>query len=315
MKNTGEIYPVWRTVSLSTLFALRSWYYYLGESAEAFNLLLKPNAFAFTGRTSIWFQLLHPPLWLAIGLGLFGARMYFARSKLGDLQTHLNRGWIILPFLLLSGWLVAPSDFGAAHGSFLRMRLLLFALMSMIPVLKLNSRHVCVWLGAAVLLVAVVLQSAFVWDYALTSNRIASIFMAATPAVGTGKRIGTLQLDLPRRFSMPLLPHIDSMLGIGTGNIVWHNYEANQYYFPVIYRNALGRYLGQELSRLETIDLTSFNAVSHITRWTDLLTAYHDAIDTLVVWGVDQRLDALHTRWYDPEPVFQEEELRVFQHR
>jgi len=40
--------------------------------------------------------------------------------------------------------------------------------------------------------------------------------------------------------SNPLL-HADNLLGIGTGNIIWNNYETRYYYFPVQFRPEVAR--------------------------------------------------------------------------
>jgi hypothetical protein len=48
--------------------------------------------------------------------------------------------------------------------------------------------------------------------------------------------------------------HADALLGIGTGNIVWNNYAATEYYFPVKYRDERGRFLTNMFKRTVNVN-------------------------------------------------------------
>jgi hypothetical protein len=189
---------------------------------------------------------------------------------------------------------VAPEAMGEGHGKVIPMRFLPLALIAIVPVV-VDSRHWWGWIGAGALAVAVTMQSAVVWEAALTSNRLASAFIAAIPFVGTGRPIGTLAIDMP-----PAIPpqrrtilhrHLDSLLGIGTGNLIWHNYEAVQYFFPVQVHNTIYRDMMQMFTDLERIRSTAPNIEHLIDRWARLLADHHSKIDVLVVWGADLRFD------------------------
>ena len=259
------------------------------------------------------------PLWLAIGgLALVLGTLLASRHQANPpLRTY--RGWIVLACCLAIGWAVAPEGLGEQHGRVIPMRFLPLALIAIVPVVVVDSRHVWGWVGAGALAVAVIMQSSVIWEVALTSDRQASAFAEAIPSVATGRRIGTLAIDIP-----PAIPpqrravlnrHLDSLLGIGTGNLVWHNYEVVQYYFPVQIRHTIERDITQTFHDLNRIRSKDPNIEHLIDRWARLLADHHQKIDMLVVWGADPRFDQINRQWYGPEPVFQRGDLRVFSRR
>ena len=80
-----------------------------------------------------------------------------------------------------------------------------------------------------------------VWDYALYCKHTTKQFIEAKEIAGRGERIAPLLTGIRSRFRPNPLMHADSWLGIGTGNILWSNYEARYYYFPVQFRPGLDR--------------------------------------------------------------------------
>jgi hypothetical protein len=309
MQTTGEVYPVWYLPT--DRWSIRGWYHYM-EGANPLNLL-EARAFPFVDWTSAWFRLLHSSLWVAVGLLLLVIGTLFTRSHQGESPTRMYRGWIILTLVLALGWVVGPSHLGMAHGGSLRERSLLLALLALIPLLRPDPKRLHSWIGAGALVAALATQSGIVWECALISNRSINLFMEAQPAVGTEKRIGTLRLTRPSRCMSNAVLHADALLGIGTGNIVWNNYEALHYYFPVKYRDERGPLFTVMFG--PRADVSVPDAHERIDRWTRLLIEHHHAIDTFVVWGTHPGLDAMITQWYGPEPVFHRGDLRVFQHR
>jgi hypothetical protein len=312
----SDVQPKWRALPRH-YWSLQGWLRYLGRD-DPF-AILPANPLPLVEWASPWFYLLHPSLWLTIGVLALILGTLFAYLNEGRSPLRPYRGWIALAFCLLIGWVVAPHHLGEEHGGLLPVRFLPLALIAIAPVLTVDSKHVWGWAGAGALAVAVTMQSAVIWDVALTSNRFTSAFIEAIPAVGTGKRIGTLAIDMPRVISsrgkiFPFI-HMDSLLGIGTGNIVWHNYEAVQYFFPVQIRHTIEREITQTFTDLERIESKAPNIEHLVDRWARLLADHHHKIDVLVVWGADPRFDQINQQWYGPEPVFQRGDLRVFSRR
>ena len=167
-------------------------------------------------------------------------------------------------------------------------------------------------LAGLALAVAVVGQSAFVWDYAVRSDRLASAFLRAGPAVGRGQRVGTLLVGIRGDYRPNPLLHADNLLGLGTGNVIWSNYETRFYYFPVQVRPEVRHPSSFEFEVVAILEGPG-NAKVRADRWGRLLAEHHDAIDVLVVWGSDPALDALNDRWF--RTVYREDPVRVLRRR
>ena len=91
--------------------------------------------------------------------------------------------------------------------------------------------------------------------------------------------------------------HADNLLGLATGNVVWNNYETRFYYFPVHFRSGLSRPDPEEMEAVNIADNPGA-ADARASRWERLLREHLDAIDVLVVFGRDPRLDAINARWF-----------------
>ncbi|MHC5544321.1 hypothetical protein ACYOEI_39335, partial [Singulisphaera rosea] len=219
-----------------------------------------------------------------------------------NLRSDDRRGWAILAALLMLGGLLGPDTLGASHGHYLPQRIVLFGLVALVPFLNLELKG---WtsIGCVVaLILAVTVQSGFVWEYAVASNNVASDVMAAKGAVGKGQRNETL-LNLTRgRFRANPVLHADNLLGIGTGNIVWSNYETRYYYFPVQFLKDEGKRPGA--ADLEWIALHDMpmDAEERVSRWASLIGTHLDEIDMVVAWGDDTEFVRVNRRWFE-DPV------------
>jgi hypothetical protein len=107
------------------------------------------------------------------------------------------------------------------------------------------------------------------------------------------------------------LLHADCLLGLGTGNIIWSNYETRHYYFPVQFHAGLDRPDAGELEAIALQDDPA-DASARADHWEQLLSNDHAAIDVLVVWGNEPRLDAISARWF--HPVATDGPLRILRH-
>lgn len=320
MQAGGEARPNW--VISPTSWSLRTWLSHLITSDPL--RLSRIRTFPFVEWQSFWFNLVSPTSLFVAAVVLFVAATIFSQRQRGEPGAKTYRAWLILAFLFFVIYYLGPSDFGAQHGLLLRERIILLGLVCLVPVLNLDLRRWSVRLGAAALVAAAAVQIASVWDYALTSNRVVSNFMEAQPHAGTRQRIKTfLVIDyrdpgLYNRFRVDPLLNIENMLGIGTSNIIWNNYEVINYYFPVKYRHDSDRAHARktfEVRRLVFPDLSDEVNDERLAKWAQILPATHDQIDVLVVWGADPRADAINAPWFGTEPIFQRGHVRVFRHR
>jgi hypothetical protein len=230
------------------------------------------------------------------------------RTSAGDGQEPLalgkapddRRGWLILAALFLVGGIVGPDSFGPEHGEFLPQRLLLLGFVALVPVFDADlSRRTGKFL-LAVIVVAVSLQAAIVWDYAIYSNATAGQIIKAGKLVGRDQRVVTLLVSSRGRFRANPLLHAEDWLGVDTGNVIWNNYEAVHYYFPVQFRRVFEGPHPGDLERI-SIDEDTENKAGRLRDWEDVLTTHASSIDVVLFWKNDPELETITKRWFAAE--------------
>jgi len=298
----GGMEPIWTHVTWPPSFA--SWYAQIGwvDPISLASRLMIP----FRETVSFWNILLTPVLWLAVALLFAGV------ATLRGHWVPERRCWLILALLLLVGGLIGPDTLGVNHGNYLQQRITLLGLVALVPCLAFEAEGF-LRLGYTLALTgAVAVQSAFVWDYAFVSNRTAGVFLRARPEVGRDQKVATLLLQTRSKFRANPIWHADNLLGIGTGNIIWNNYETRHYYFPVQFDERRKHPSSAEMERIATLDAPQ-DALERQQAWTSLLFDHHAAIDTLVVWGEDPAFTIINERWFQFERSWGK--LRIFRRR
>jgi hypothetical protein len=269
--------------------------------------LAQKGAIPFTGVNSRPFVVLAPVVLLALGLALAVADAWRVRCGGGGGRA----GWWALAGALGAGGLVAPDTLGEAHGHYLPQRLALLGLAALVPVVRLDAGTRLGRAAAAALAAALALQTAAVWDYAQTCERTAGRVFRAAPAVGTGRRVATLLAGIRTRFRANPLLHADCALGVGTDNVIWADYEARLYYFPVRFRDDPDRRPdARELEEIALMDDPAL-APARALRWARLLGTHADVIDVVVSWGTDPALDAV-TEAAGYAPVYEDGPVKVW---
>ncbi|HWE39741.1 MAG TPA: hypothetical protein VG406_24540 [Isosphaeraceae bacterium] len=303
MRRGGSIAPVWGHLVDPT--SPGSWQSQLGW-VDPISLGSKVIA-PFVAETSPWFAWLVPALWLAVALGIETVGTIRRRRRVDPL-----RGWGLLALLLIVGGLVMPDTLGASHGNYLPQRVVLLGLLALVPYLEPTISRPCGRLAMTSLLLALGLQSAFVWDYARTSDRLVSPVLRAVPAIGRGDRVASLLVGIRGRYRANPLLHVDSLLGLEADPILWGNYETTHYYFPVqVLPDAAGP-SAWDLEQLALLDSPG-DAPARARLWRRLLSAHHARIDTLLILGPTPDLDPIHARWF--RPVSKDGPVRVLRHR
>ncbi len=269
------------------------------------------TALPFTDRTGAAFLAFSPILWAVGGAALLVAGGLLASGG-RTRESGERRAWLGLSAVLWLAAIFGPESLGPGHGDYLSQRISLLGLVAAVPAIGPPSRS---WLGragAAAMLVALALQSASVWDYGLFSERTAGRIAGAAPRVGSGRRVATLLADLTTRFRVNPMLHADCWLGV-SGNIVWTNYEARHYYFPVHFREGLDRPDSWDLQEIALLGTDPRTAERRRLWWERVLDEHHDAIDVLLVWKEAPDLDAVTARWF--APVEREGDVRIFRPR
>lgn len=305
MRGGGAVEPLW--MEMKNPWSLGSWKAQLGwiDPITLGSRFLAPGVSS--PRPS--FLPLTPALWLALGLAL----LLIAARRHGDRPgSGPRRGWWILAGLLLIGGLIGPDTLGENHGNYLALRVLLLGLAALVMAVDLGrsppgsegdrSRRPARAAAVAALAVAVALQGAFVWDYALRSQRLVDDFVQAGRLLGDRDRVGTLLLSLRQPYRSNPLLHADNLLGPGSRRVLWNNYETAHYYFPVQVRRDVPHPPPLAFERISILDDPAA-APARAAAWSSLLEAHHDRIDVVVVRGDDDpdgRLDAITARWFQP---------------
>jgi len=256
--------------------------------------------------------------WTVAGLILLLAAAVANHKSEKSPAASTTRGWVLLSGFLIVCGLLGPSDLGEAHGGMLRERILLLGFATLIPIMKarltpLRGTTLIAAVGLGALMVACVLQVAAVWSYARTSNRSAGEFMEAKPFIGTGQRVAVLIVE-PETICEPKpLLHVADLLGIETGNVMWNNYRPGLYYFPVQFRDVGNR----DLFYVRGIPEFTYQRIEQqdLDDWGDLLSDIEARTDELVVWTRNAELDDIDSEWLDDDPVFENDNVRVFRHR
>jgi hypothetical protein len=334
--DSGGLRATWK--GLSSFWSVRDWLM-RWQSIETLQLSGR-KLLPFSSLTASWHILLSPTFLTACGICLLvvatGLVLRRNWASTGQVWFQTQRGWIVLTLLLLLGCAFSPDEFGARHGGYLRQRLLLFALITLLPLLRFDLKTHAARLGQGLLVGACVFQVLWVWDYAVSVNRMAGEFLLARQALESqalsGQFIGTILLPERRapnapklyeraaeetRYSTRPLLHLDDLLGVGTGHVVWNNYQAAQYFFPVKYQDQAATELARSLDNLnKRSPPSSAEAAAHyFRRWLRLFECTHQRIGTLVIWGTAPELEAQLWQWYVPEPVYAAGRVRIFRHR
>ena len=289
--------------------------------------LSKKDVLPFTERTSAVFAAFAPVAWLCLAVlcllvGCIAASLA-GKSRVAESQPLMEQPapaqrvasrqtrsvWLFYGVLMLLGGVLGPDSLGSGHGQYLPQRLVLLGLAALVPALDIRLATRWGRLAACCLVVAIGLQTVIVWDYALHCKHTAAQFAGAGDLVGRDQRIAPLLTGIRSRFRANPLLHADSWLGVGTGNILWSNYEARYYYFPVQFRPGLDR---ADPEDFELLSLRSDPRPGEtcVRLWEQILSRHGRSIDRVVAWKSDPLLDAITGRWYDL--VAERGDVRVF---
>jgi hypothetical protein len=303
-RSGGGLEPVWQHLEASpwspSSWAAQLWWV---DPITLAGKTFRP----FDAAPSMLNGLISPAVWTIAAVGLLAVTTGWKRT--GD-----RRGWLALACLLLLGGLLGPDTLGVKHGHYLPQRVALLGLVALVPWLDLGTGRWSSRLATSLLGFALLVQSAFVWDYALDCRDRLGQFAKAGPAIGSAKRVGTLLVGIKPRFRSNPMLHADCMFGVVADNVVWNNYETTHYYFPVKVRPGLDHPPAQAFEEVALLDGPE-EAPERARRWEDLLTNHAEAIDVIVEWSPkpDPSLDSINTRWY--EPTFVDGPVRVWTRR
>jgi hypothetical protein len=321
MKNSGEAGFQW--VHPANDWSLGGWLQYFQFAdfisisfKSSFGIFLISTDCPFVEETATRYALLMPSLWALLGIILLTVITLSGRVTKEKLLNHPYRGWILLILCLMAVALFGPSRIGT--GSLLRERLWLLATAALIPLLRFNLKNSRAQFALLFLALALLLQTAFVWHYALLSNRTSSAFMEAGNHIEPGKRITVVVADIGTHYLINPFPIIANQLGVSRDNVVWNNLGPSYYYFPVAFQNQQHQDTAKKITRMSELFYTAKaeeTATRNPQQWEKEFGEALDKTDVLVIWGAAPWFDAMNAKLYHPELIFEKGGLRVFKHK
>ena len=282
----GPMRPEW--VFLKTPFSPRSWLEQFGWvdpitiAAKVYrpfsDVPWKPNGLA------------APVVWLVLSLAALTAATLLDRKW----DRSCTRGWGVLAALLLLGGLVAPDSLGDNHGGYLPSASLCSAWSALAAWLRLDAPGPLARLGRAGLVVALIIQSLFVWDYGRESTQTAGRLLAASGAVGRGQR-GDGPDQHPR--PVPIQPRAPCRLPARRRHRQRHLGRLRDELL-LLPRPAPRPEVPARAAPLEIIARTDApgDESKRAALWDDYMTRHLDQIDVVVIYGTDPRLEAITAR-------------------
>ena len=289
------------------------------RSADPFQLISR-KAIPFVEAASGLFGFFSTSLWLVVALVCLSAAtfLWLKKSAAATAEKSDTLIWFALFISLGFLWIAAPNDFGKSHGGFLRERVLLLALICFLPVFRLGKNKFLKFSANACLIFIVIFQTLVVWNYAREANGAANEILEAKNYIGDNESFGSIVLNRESCKFKPIpRSNLTPFIIIGKNTRVLDNYELGYYLFPVIARSAVDRQFMYDFRESNTFDFcdpssqfeTKYNQLSN------LLENHHDKIDVLLIWGKDERIDSLAAKWFDREPFYQNNYVRLFRRR
>ena len=293
----GGLAPEWK--HLESLLSLRSWITQL-TWVDPVSLARKDYLPGFA-TLAPWHYTLAPAVWLGLAIALIVTPKVWRSTE--------RRAWWVLGFALVLGGLLGPDSLGATHGEYLQQRVVLLGLAALVPVLPLDFKGWRQRAGGLLVIGALAIQILTVWDYARWSDRSAGAILQAGEALGRGWRVATLLNDIKSPFRSNPLLHADCALGVGTGNVIWADYETRFYYFPVQFRKGLDR---PDALAFEKVALSD-DPVERRRLWSALIDKYADVFDRVIVWRTEPAIDADNAQRFTT--IYNRLEVRILRRR
>jgi hypothetical protein len=309
--------------NLKNVWSVAEWARYI-QSADfvsisfktTWGVLVFPTDFPFLRQSESSYAVFSPFYLAVAGVALLVGSAIWRHPNKISFSCSAHRGWILISLLFVGAGLFGPGSFG--EGGLFRDRILLLGLSVLVPLLRLDVKRTEVRIAAFLVVFALAIQMAFVCDYALISNRIAREFMEAEAHLEQNRRIGLIVADTRTHYLLNPLPNIVDQLGLETNGIVWNNHGPAYYYFPLSFRTEAAK---DHWARMDSLARAVMSenaeriAANNPDGWAQTFDPLLTDTDYLIVWGTAPWLDSINSRWFEPEPFFQSEQLRLFRRK
>lgn len=305
----GVFYPGW---NISDPFSISSWITQI-RTADAL-IIISRKSFPFVNFDSTFFALFTPILWLIVVFFLLTLTTFYKRNFEKPFLS------VIFPFVIMFFGAIflivfAPDNFGSVHGWILRERILLCGLLFFIPIFRFNNLKFLKNPVKLILVGVILFQTAAVWEFALKTNKIAGEFLTVSRQVPENHSIVSVTLveDVLRFHSVPEL-NMNNLNGLSRNHFIWDNYTLGYYVFAIKpVKNS-----DQNFIRL-VIESNSFalnkpdeDFDGKLLKLETALSENSEKIDTLILWGRNQRVENLLSKWFEPAPYYESGNVRLY---
>lgn len=309
----GKIFPVW--YYLENPLSISDWILQL-QSADPFQLISR-KAFPFVSNDSLLFAVFSSFLWCFLMIFIILLlTFYINRNK--ELNLQQNLPWLMIFLSSIVFWVVAPDDFGKSHGSFLRERVLVCGLVCFLPLFDIKRFSQFKIIIKLILLSIIIFQTLVLWEYSIEVNKNAENYIAAKPYINENDKFASIVLiDNACRYKPNPISNVNTILGIGKNTLVWDNYELGYYLFPVIVNNKEDQYFIYEYRESNAINLceSSENISKKLNSLKTIFEHNNEKISVLLVWNEDKRVTDIISKWFETEPFYINEKIRLYKHK
>ena len=280
-------------------------------------IFITRKSFPFSDANSSIFAIFSPIIWV------FASYIFLSFATIRVVKRDLLYRKELFPFMVLFVALIAaavlgPDDFGLSNGSMLRERLLLCGLCFFVPLFRINKQKRTKLAVQFCLGFILIFQTAALWDYSLRSDAKAKELLSARSEIADGDSIASVIIfdDGARFHSLPEL-NINTLNGLDRNILVWDNYELAYYLFPIIAKNEKDKKFILDLSESHAyvIGDTHENLEEKLSRFDRCLQENHGKINTMLMWGRNERYEHILQKWFEPEPYFTNGKVRLFHHK
>jgi hypothetical protein len=110
---------------------------------------------------------------------------------------------------------------------------------------------------------------------------------------------------------------MDNIIAMNRRTMLWDDYETGYRVFPVTAARDDDRAFIREFTNHNIFRLGSAeeNFDERLSKFSGVLAKSNGRIDTMIVWGRDQRVETALSKWYETEPYFENGQVRLYRNR
>lgn len=264
-------------------------------------------------QTSDLYSLASPVIWIVIAVAVAGLSA-LASGAVEEPRRRIDASFLALFGLFAAISVVAPDEIGL-HGGVIRPRFFVLALAVFAAVFRFRNNFRAERFVQGILVLVFIFQVAALYDYANRSDATARNFLAAGDVIEAGDTVASIIVvePSPRSLSHPEI-QLSSIFAVVNRVFAWDNYEFGYYQFPVFVADRADREFALKFNfaKVYTSDTYDDELEQKLTVLGEILSAHPEKIDKLLMWGKNERIEAILSTSFNMTPIFENRAVRVF---